>query len=70
MRFRSDCKYSKAALNLESTHELLASILALKNKVGLQVDALVLGHVTDLVCWKISNSPKPFLSQRTLLEKN
>ena len=70
MRFRSDCKYSKAALNLESTHELLASILALKNKVGLQVDILVLGHVTDLVCWKISNSPKPFSkSKDTLGEK-
>ena len=47
MRFRSDCKYSKAALNLESTHELLASILALKNKAGLQADALILGNITE-----------------------
>ena len=47
MRFRSDCKYTKAALNLGSTHQLLASILALKNKEGSQVDALILWHITD-----------------------
>ena len=38
MRFRSDCKYSKNALNLGSAHQLLSSILALKNKAGFQVE--------------------------------
>ena len=68
MRFRSDCKYTKAALNLGSTHQLLASILALKNKEGSQVDALILWHITDWV--KISYNLKPFLSQKTPWEKN
>ena len=60
MRFRSDCKYSKNALNLGSAHQLLSSILALKNKAGFQVEtwahhwlvtSMTVTNVGNEMCW-------------------